>query len=152
MNQEGSDLVIRNPSVGQGGNYIATITFPDGHVERVAIYLDYRPGQTGQTGQTGPGYAYPVFNPPSPLTIAEGSSQLIQPQGAFYRVQWRRERNQPLPSGIYQNGNALQISGARPDQSGLYYCEVSGADGTPITIPYEVRVQAGGRHQPARGE
>lgn len=86
------------------------------------------------------------------MNIAEGASQLIQPRGAFYRVQWRRDRGQSLPSGIYQNGNALQISGARPDQSGVYYCEVYGADGTPVTIPYEIRVQAGGRPQPSGGK
>ena len=42
--QEGNDLVFRNPSSEQGGNYIATITHPDGHIERIAAYLDYRPG------------------------------------------------------------------------------------------------------------
>ncbi len=42
--QEGNDLVIRSPSAEQAGNYICTITHPDGSVERVAIYLEYRPG------------------------------------------------------------------------------------------------------------
>jgi len=42
--QEGNDLVIRSPSAEQAGNYICTITHPDGSVERVAVYLDYRPG------------------------------------------------------------------------------------------------------------
>ena len=106
----------------------------------------------GQVQPIVPAPAYPEFDPASPLNIAEGASQLIQPRGAFYRVQWRRDRGQPLPSGFYQNGNALQISGARPDQSGVYYCEVFGADGTPVTIPYEIRVQAGERPQPSGGE
>jgi hypothetical protein len=86
------------------------------------------------------------------LNIVEGASQLIQPQGAYYRVQWRRDRGQSLPSGIYQNGNALQISGARPDHSGTYYCDMQGADGTPVTVPYEIRVQTGERQQPSGGQ
>ena len=86
-----------------------------------------------------------AFSPPSPLNLQEGASQLIQPQGAYYRVQWRRDRDQPLPSGFYQNGNALQISNARPDQSGTYFCELYGADGTPVTVPYEIRVRPGDR-------
>ena len=28
----------------------------------------------------------PTFSPASPLTISEGESQLIEPQGAYYRV------------------------------------------------------------------
>jgi len=43
--QEGSDLVFRNPSPEQGGNYICTITNPDGSVERINVYVDYRPGK-----------------------------------------------------------------------------------------------------------
>ena len=79
------------------------------------------------------------------MNLQEGASQVILPQGAYYRVQWRRDRDQPLPSGIYQNGNALQISNARPDQSGTYFCELYGADGTPVTVPYEIRVRPGDR-------
>ncbi|UJR23322.1 hypothetical protein I4U23_026336 [Adineta vaga] len=137
--QEGNDLVFRNPSTEQGGNYIATITFPDGHIERVAAYLDYRPGQVRPTS---PGYGQPAFSPPSPLIIAEGSSQTVQPQGGYYRVYWRRGDGQGLPSGIYQDGNSLQITGARPDFSGTYYCELHDSVGTPITVPYEIRVEA----------
>ncbi len=79
------------------------------------------------------------------MIIAEGASQLIQPQGAYYRVEWHRDGGQPLPSGIFQNGNALQITGARPDHSGTYYCELYGVDGIPITARYEIRVQPGDR-------
>lgn len=75
------------------------------------------------------------------MAIAEGANQLIQPQGAYYRVQWRREGGQPLPSGVYQNGNALQLTNARPDQSGVYLCELVTADGTPVTASYEIRVR-----------
>jgi hypothetical protein len=42
--QEGSDLVFRNPAVNQAGNYICTVTHPDGSIERIAVYLEYRPG------------------------------------------------------------------------------------------------------------
>ncbi|CAF3691198.1 unnamed protein product [Adineta steineri] len=140
--QEGNDLVFRNPSAEQAGNYISTITHPDGTIERVAIYLDYRPGQPQPAV---PSYGYPVFSPASPLTINEGTSHLIQPQGSYYRAQWRRDGSQALPSGIYQNGNGLQITGARPDHSGTYYCELYGPDGTPITVPYVIHVQHDGR-------
>ena len=43
--QEGNDLVFRNPAPEQGGNYICTITHPDGTVERVAVFLEYRRGE-----------------------------------------------------------------------------------------------------------
>lgn len=101
---------------------------------------------------SSPGYGYSMFQPASPLTLAEGATQIIQPQGGFYRVQWRRERGQPLPSGIYQNGNGLQISGARPDHTGTYYFEYIGPSGEPIVVPYEIRVVGGGRHPPATGK
>ncbi len=104
----------------------------------------------GQGGPSGP--SYPVFIPASPLIIAAGSSQLIQPQGAYYQVQWRRDGGQPLPSGVYQNGNGLQITDARPDHSGTYYCELYGADGLPTSIPYEIRVRAGDRPHPSGGK
>ncbi|CAF1253140.1 unnamed protein product [Adineta ricciae] len=147
--QEGDDLVFRNPSSEQGGNYIATITHPDGHIERIAAYLDYRPGQPRPVG---PGFGYPAFSPPSPLTIAEGTSRTIQPQGGYYRVHWRRADGPGLPAGIYQDGSSLQIAGARPDHSGNYYCELHGSDGAPITVPYEIRVQAAGHgHASASG-
>ncbi len=106
----------------------------------------------GQGRPQGPTYGETVFSPPSPLTIAEGGNQLIQPQGAFYQVQWRRAGGQALPSGIYQNGNALQVTNARPDQSGIYYCELYGADGRPTSVPYEIRVRPGDRPQPTGGK
>lgn len=70
---------------------------------------------------------------------------MIQPPSGYYRVQWSRGGGQPLPSGIYQEGNALQISSARPDQSGTYICELVGNDGASVNAPYEIRVQAGAR-------
>ncbi|CAF4524399.1 unnamed protein product [Rotaria socialis] len=139
--QEGNDLVFRNPSAEQAGNYIASITHPDGFIERIAVYLEYRPGQR----QPGPGAAYPLFTPASPLTIAEGASQLIQPQGFYQRVYWRRDAGQSFPAGVYQSGNALQINSARPDHSGTYYCDLYGSDGSLMSIPYEVRVRAADR-------
>ncbi|CAF1607632.1 unnamed protein product [Rotaria magnacalcarata] len=139
--QEGNDLVFRNPSADQAGNYICSITHPDGFIERIAVYLEYRPGQR----QPGPGAAYPLFTPASPLTITEGASQLIQPQGFYQRVYWRREPGQLFPAGVYQNGNALQINSARPDHSGTYYCDLYGSDGSLMSIPYEVRVRAADR-------
>ncbi len=42
--QEGNDLVFRNPSAEQAGNYICTITNPDGTDDYINIYLEYRPG------------------------------------------------------------------------------------------------------------
>jgi len=144
VTQEGNDLVIRNPSAEQAGNYICTITNPDGSTERINVYLDYRPG--------APGYGVgPVFSPASPLAINEGDNQLIQPPGGYYRVQWSRAGGQPLPSGISQNGNGLQIVGARPDHSGTYYCELLQSDGTPLTVPYEIRVQAGSKQPDVGG-
>ena len=106
----------------------------------------------GQGQGYGPSQGGPVFSPPSPLTIAEGGNQLIQPQGVLYQVQWRRDGGQALPSGIYQNGNALQITNARPDQSGTYYCEVYGGDGRPSSYSYEIRVRPGDRPQPSGGK
>ncbi|CAF3425584.1 unnamed protein product [Rotaria sp. Silwood1] len=143
--QEGNDLVFRNPSAEQAGNYICTITHPDGFIERIAIYLDYRPGQRQPIS---PPFAYPVFSPPSPLTILEGDNQFIQPQGALYQVYWRRDGGQPLPLGITQNGNGLQITDARSEHSGTYYCEVYGNDGSRVSIPYELRVQRIERPRP----
>lgn len=106
----------------------------------------------GQRRPYGAGYAYPVFSPPSPLTVNEGETKLIQPQGTYYRVYWRREGSAQLPAGVSQNGNGLQISGARPDQSGTYYCELYGADGTPTSVPYEVRVLASDRPHAVSGK
>ena len=42
--QEGTDLVIRNPSAEHAGNYLCTITHPDGSVERFNVYLNHRAG------------------------------------------------------------------------------------------------------------
>jgi hypothetical protein len=92
-----------------------------------------------------PRYGYAVFSPASPFNVQEGSSQLIQPQNAYYQVKWMRADGQPFPSGIYQNGNDLQINGARAEHSGTYYCELYDANGTPTTVPYEIRVQANDR-------
>ena len=143
--QSGNDLVFRNPSAEQTGNYICTIANPGGSFDHINIYVEYRPGQ-----QTGYGLA--VFNPSSPLTLSEGANQLIQPQGGYYRVQWRRENGQPLPSGIYQNGNGLQITNARHDHSGTYICELYGASGAPQIVSYEIRVNPGPTHQPGSGK
>lgn len=76
---------------------------------------------------------------------------MIQPPGGYYRAQWSRAGGQPLPSGIYQSGNGLQISNARPDQSGTYMCELTGNDGARVNAPYEIQVRAGDRQQPASG-
>jgi hypothetical protein len=43
--QEGNDLVFRNPSAEQAGNYICKITHPDGNIEYINIQLNYRPGK-----------------------------------------------------------------------------------------------------------
>ncbi len=42
--QDGNDLVFRNPSGEQAGNYICTIANPDGSVDRINVYVEYRPG------------------------------------------------------------------------------------------------------------
>ncbi len=42
--QEGNDLVFRSPSAEQAGNYICTITNPDGSVDHINVYVDYRQG------------------------------------------------------------------------------------------------------------
>ncbi|CAF4617592.1 unnamed protein product, partial [Rotaria magnacalcarata] len=60
------DLVFRNPTQEQAGNYICTITHSDGYVERIAIYLEYRPGQDTHV-------SHPVLSPASPLSINEGA-------------------------------------------------------------------------------
>lgn len=111
-----------------------------------------RSGQPGYGPGYVPGYSSVVFSPASPLSIEEGASQLIQPPGGYYRVQWTRAGGQPLPSGIYQNGNALQITSARPDQSGTYICELTGADGVPVNAPYEIRIRASERQPPIGGK
>lgn len=92
---------------------------------------------------------FPVFSPASPLSISEGSSQFIQPPSDYYQAQWTRADNQPFSSGIQQSGNALQITGARPDHSGTYYCQLYGADGTQVRVPYEIHVQSSPRPQPS---
>jgi hypothetical protein len=43
--QENNDLVIRNPSHDQAGNYVCTITHPDGSTELIPVQLVY-PGGT----------------------------------------------------------------------------------------------------------
>ena len=83
--------------------------------------------------------------------IEEGSSQLIQSPSGYYRAQWSRAGGQPLPSGMSQSGNGLQISNARPDQSGTYNCELTGNDGVRVNAPYEIQVRAGDRQSPASG-
>lgn len=45
MYQEGNDLVIRNPSAEQAGNYICTVTQPDGSVEYINVQLNYPGGE-----------------------------------------------------------------------------------------------------------
>ena len=75
------------------------------------------------------------------MTVDEGASQFIQPPAGYSRAQWTRADGQPLPAGVYQNGNTLQILAARPEHSGTYYCLIYGADGNPVNVPYEVRVQ-----------
>ncbi len=45
VRQEGNDLVIRNSSAEQDGNYICTITHTDGTVEYIHIHLNYKPGK-----------------------------------------------------------------------------------------------------------
>lgn len=100
-----------------------------------------------------PGYGYqPVFSPASPLVVQEGASQSIQPPTGSYCSQWTRADGQPLPSGISAAGSALQISGARPDQAGTYYCELAGPDGSRTSVPYEIRVHPSARPQPAHGK
>lgn len=101
----------------------------------------------GQRQTFGPGYGYSLFTSPSPLVLNEGESKFVQPQGSYYRVFWRRDGSPQLPSGVSQNGNGLQITSAKPEHSGTYYCELYGADGVPKSIPYEIRVQAGERPQ-----
>ena len=138
--QEGNDLVFRNPSLDQAGNYICTITHPDGYVEHVSVYL--APPTSGYD-------QFPVFSPASPLTLNEGSSQFIQPPSEYYQAQWTRGDNQPLPSGIQQSGNGLQIAHARPDHSGTYYCTLYGTDGVPVRVPYVIDVRSSPRPQPS---
>ena len=99
-----------------------------------------------------PSYGAPVFSPPSPLTIAEGGNQVIQPQGTFHQVQWRHGSGQALPSGIYQNGTALQITNARLDQSGIYYCELYGENGQRSSVPYEIGVRPSNQSQSYGGK
>ncbi len=43
--QDGNDLVIRNPSPEKAGNYICTITHPDGNVEYINVQLNYPSGK-----------------------------------------------------------------------------------------------------------
>ena len=94
---------------------------------------------------------YPTFTPSSPLSIREGSNQLIQPPSEYVGAQWTRGEGQPLPSGISQHGNALQITGARSDHSGTYYCDLYGADGRSTRVQYEIHVQPVDKLQPAGG-
>ena len=86
------------------------------------------------------------------MSIGEGANQLIQPQSGYYRADWTRADGQPLPEGVFQNGNALQIEGARPEHSGTYNCVLYGDNGEMTTVPYEVRVQGGGAHPPPSGK
>ncbi|CAF3522929.1 unnamed protein product [Rotaria socialis] len=142
--QEGNDLVFRNPAEEQAGNYICSITHSDGYVERIAIYLEYRPAQHTHVSQ-------PVLSPASPLSINEGASQLIHPPADYHQAIWTRADGQPFSSGISQHGNALNIAGARPEHSGIYYCELYGVDGNPVKVPYEIQVQASPRPHPVGG-
>lgn len=85
------------------------------------------------------------------MTITEGSNQLIQPQGYFERVYWRRDAGQPLPAGVYQSGNGLQITNAQPEYSGLYYADLYSVGGSYVSVPYEVRVRQADRPQIPHG-
>lgn len=94
-------------------------------------------GQPGATQQV-------TFSPAGPLSIHAGGNQLIHaPSG--YQAFWTRADGQPLPSGVSQTGNDLQIAGARPEHSGTYNCELYGSDGAPIRATYEIHVQGHGR-------
>ncbi|CAF1408205.1 unnamed protein product [Adineta ricciae] len=83
-----------------------------------------------------------AFNPPSPLFINEGMRQLIWSPSGYDFVHWTRDGDdERLPSNVYQIDHNLRIRKARPNDSGIYHCELRTADGVHINVSYEIQVQ-----------
>ncbi|UJR19172.1 hypothetical protein I4U23_022302 [Adineta vaga] len=133
----GKTLHIRPISRSDVGNYRCSI--PESNYRDADSIIEFREQPSRHD-------VYPVFHPSSPLSIQEGANQLIQPPTGYYRAVWTRHDSQSLPSDIYQRGNDLQITNARSDHSGTYYCELYNADGTRTTIPYEIHIQRSNTH------
>jgi hypothetical protein len=127
---------------------IAEVSLPLGHGPGVSTPSHHLDPQQPNV----PGYGASVFSPAGPLSIGEGVSQLIQPQSGYYRADWTRADGQPLPEGVFQNGNALQIEGARPEHSGTYNCVLYGDNGEITNVPYVIRVEGGSARPPPSGK
>ncbi|CAF1504705.1 unnamed protein product [Adineta ricciae] len=133
----GKTLHIRPISRSYLGNYRCSI--PESNYRDANSIIEFREQPSRHDVQ-------PVFYPSTPLSIEEGANQLIQAPAGYYRAYWTRQDGQNLPSNIYQRGNDLQITNARSDHSGTYYCELYNVDGTRTTIPYEIRIQRSYTH------
>jgi len=142
--QEGTDLVIRNPSAEHAGNYLCTITHPDGSVERFNVYLNHRAG-TPAPDLGGPPR---VAIQPRTINLKEGQRMIVQYSVASHdpiTVVWNKLVNgfyQPIPSLFTVEPNRLVLNRATPDAAGTYQVVVSnrhGEDKQELNINVEPR-------------
>ncbi|CAF1237105.1 unnamed protein product [Adineta ricciae] len=151
--QENNDLVIRNPSQEQAGNYVCTITHSDGSVERIPVYLDYpdasHPGERPQPIGGGPPK---VVIQPRVINLKEGQRMIVQYSVASHEpieVVWNKltdQGYQPIPSLFTVESNRLVLNRATPDAAGDYQVVVRnshGEDKQEIRINVEPRRRRG---------
>ncbi|CAF0982097.1 unnamed protein product [Adineta ricciae] len=95
-----------------------------------------------------PGYDVHVQppHPTGPVSVEEGGNQLIQAPAGYDRAYWSRSDGQGLPDGIYQAGNDLQVTNARAEHTGTYYCDLYRNDGTRVQIPYQIQIRPSETH------
>ena len=115
---------------------------------------DYNP-QTDY--QAPPNYDVQPQQPAAPVSVEEGGNQLIQAPAGYDHAYWSRSDGQALPDGIYQAGNDLQITNARAEHTGTYYCDVQRSDGTRAQVAYQIQIRPSETHhqphpQPQQGE
>ncbi|UJR25590.1 hypothetical protein I4U23_006934 [Adineta vaga] len=134
--QENNDLVIRNPSNEQSGNYVCTITHPDGTIERIPVYLDY-PGQgyPGDKPQPVTGGLPHISIQPRVINLKEGQRMIVQYTVGSHEpieVTWEKltdQGYQPIPSLFTVEPNRLVLQRATPDAAGTYRVVVRNSHG-----------------------
>jgi hypothetical protein len=133
--QDGNDLVIRNPSPEKAGNYICTITHPDGNVEYINVQLNYPSGQPGGRPQPHTGGPPRVSIQPQVINLKEGQRMIVQYSVASHEpinVVWNKLIDgvyQPIPSLFTVEPNRLVLNSATPDAAGNYQVVVSNLHG-----------------------
>jgi heparan sulfate proteoglycan 2 (perlecan) len=142
--QDGNDLVLRNPSPDQAGNYVCTITHPDGSVEYINVQLNYQPGSAKPHIGSPPR----VSIQPRLINLKEGQRMIVEYSVSSHEqitVVWNKLVNgvyQPIPSLFTVEPNRLILNSATPDAAGTYQVVVSnshGSDRQELTINVEPR-------------